>query len=181
MRLDDFTDNVLRFRFRGTIDEARALFAGREFKSDLDAIIHGKEHVVPAAHGDWSSFCKTVYANNPEVGGWENFQRAHLSVLAVLEHMQQTGFRVEVNDESDFWTTRDLGVLAKAVGQWDAMLAGLAGVLKDVPQGDGQSLVSPLLGRADFEQLENGAYKIDCLAGHLARLRAALLPPAMSA
>jgi len=176
LRLDDFTDNVLRFRFRGTVDEARALFAGREFKTDLDAIIHGNEHVIPAAHGDWSSFCKTVYANNPEVGGWANFQRAHLSVLAVLEHMQQIGFKVEVDDESDFWKDRDLAALAKTMGASDAMNAGMAGVLKDTAEANGQAVESPVLGRFNCEHIETRVVKIDCLAGHLAKLRTALLP-----
>ena len=82
LRLDDYACYRLRFRFRGTIDEARVLFASREFKADLEDMIHGKEHVIPAVHGGWSSFCKTQYANDPRRGGWENFQRAHLSVLA---------------------------------------------------------------------------------------------------
>ena len=89
LRLDDYACSRLRFRFRGTIDEARALFASRKFQADMEDMIHGKEHVIPAGHGSWSSFCKTQYANDPRCGGWENFQRAHLSVLAVLEHMQQ--------------------------------------------------------------------------------------------
>ena len=105
LQLDDYAQHEIRFRFRGTIDEARVLFASRQFKADLEDIIHGKEHVIPAAHGVWSSFCKTQYANDPRVGGWANFQRAHLSVLAVLEHMQQIGFKVQVSDESDFWKT----------------------------------------------------------------------------
>ena len=116
------------------------LFAGRQFKADLEDIIHGKEHVIPAAHGVWSSFCKTQYANNPQVGGWNNFQRAHLSVVAVLEHMQQIGFKVEVNDESDFWKDRDLAALAKTIGEWDAMIAGMAGILKDAAEANGQGL-----------------------------------------
>jgi hypothetical protein len=176
VRLDDFTDSVLRFRFRGTIDEARVLFAGREFKDDLDATIHGKEHVIPAAHGDWSSFCKTVYANNPEVGGWENFQRAHLSVLAVLEHMQQIGFTVAVSDESDFWQTRDLAALAKIMGAGDAMNAEMAGIFQDAREANGQGSESPQLGRFTSAPREIAVVKIDCLAGHLAKLHAALVP-----
>jgi hypothetical protein len=178
LQLDDYSQREIRFRFRGTTDEARAVFTSPEFKAELEEVIHGKEHVIPASHGTWSSFCKTQYANDPRVGGWANFQRAHLSVLAVLEHMQQIGFTVHVNDESDFWKSRDLAALAKTIGQWDAMIAGLAGVFKDMSEANGQEFDSPVLGRADFEKLEAGAYKIDCLAGHLAKLRAALVPQA---
>ena len=66
LQLDDYARHEIRFRFRGTIDEARVLFASRQFKADLEDIIHGKEHVIPAAHGVWSSFCKTQYANDPQ-------------------------------------------------------------------------------------------------------------------
>ncbi len=177
LQLDDYAMREIRFRFRGTIDEARVLFANRRFKADLEDIIHGKEHVIPAAHGVWSSFCKTQYANDPRVGGWTNFQRAHISVLAILEHMQQIGFTVHVNDESDFWKHRDLAALAKTIGEWDAMIAGMAGVFKDMAEANGQGVDSPVLGRADFEHLEARALKIDCLAGHLEKLRKALVPP----
>ncbi len=176
LHLDDYAHHKIHFRYRGTVDEARVLFAGSQFKADLEEIIHGKEHVIPAAHGVWSSFCKTQYADNPEVGGWNNFQRAHLSVLAVLEHMQQIGFKVEVDDESDFWKDRDLAVLAKVMGESDAMAAGMAGALKDAAEASGRGIESSVLGRFDFEQPETGAVKIDCLTGHLAKLRAAALP-----
>ena len=176
LQLDDYAHREIRFRFRGTIDEARVLFASRPFKDDLEDLIHGKEHVIPARHGHWSSFCKTQYANDPRVGGWSNFQRAHLSVLAVLEHMQETGFKVEVSDESDFWKNRDLAALAKTIGEWDAMIAGMAGIFKDAAEANGQGFDAAVLGRADFEHLETQAMKIDCLAGHLERLRKALVP-----
>ena len=175
LRLDDYACYGLRFRYRGTINEARVLFASREFKTDLEDMIHGREHAIPAVHGGWSSFCKTQYANDPRLGGWENFQRAHLSVLAILEHMQQIGFRVHVNDESDFWKTRDLAALARTIGAWDAMIAGLAGVLKDSAKTTDQGFESPILGRPDFEKLECQAFKIEGIAEHLQKLRAALV------
>jgi len=176
LQLDDYAQHEIRFRFRGTIDEARVLFASRQFKADLENIIHGKEHVIPAVHGVWSSFCKTQYANDPRVGGWNNFQYAHLSVLAVLEYMQQIGFTVHVNDESDFWQNRDLAALAKTIGEWDAMIAGMAGIFKDTAEANGHGFDSSMLGRADFERLEMQALKIDRLGDHLQKLRAAMVP-----
>ena len=181
LQLDDYAHHDIRFRFRGTVDEARALFTSVEFKADVAEIVHGKEHVIPAAHGVWSSFCKTQYANDPRCGGWANFQRAHLSVLAVLEHMQQVGFQVKIDDESGFWRHRDLAALAKTIGEWDAMIAGLAGALKDAADTSGVGFDSPMLGRADFERLEMQALKIDSLAGHMEKLRTALVPQIGSA
>ena len=176
LQLDDSVEREIRFRFRGTIDEGLALFSGTAFKADLEDILHGREHVIPPAHGVWSSFCSTQYANDPRVGGWANFQRAHLSVLAVLEHLQRIGFTVHVRDESGFWESRDLAALATTVGQWDAVIAGMAGIFKDMAEADGRGFDSAVLGRPDFEHLEAQAMKIDCLEGHLAKLRAALVP-----
>jgi hypothetical protein len=81
-----------------------------------------------------------------------------------------------VSDEGDFWQTRDLAVLARNIGQYDAMIAGMAGVLKDASVAAGVPFESPILGRADFEHLEAEAFKIDRLADHLEKLRAALVP-----
>ena len=93
--------------------------------------------------------------------------------------MQQIGFTVHVSDESDFWKHRDLAALAKTIGEWDAMIAGMAGVFKDAAESNGQNFDSPMLGRGDFEHLEAQALKINCLAGHLARLREALAPQSL--
>jgi hypothetical protein len=178
LALDDYAARYFCFRFQGAIEEGRTLLTSDEFKADLNDMVHGKEYVVPAEHGLWSSFCKTQYAHSPEVGGWTNFQRAHLSVLAILEHMQQLGFKVHVHDESDFWEHRDLLALAKTIGEWDAAVAGLAGVFKDFAEASGQNFESPMLGRTDFEHLEARAMKIDHMAEHLMKLRAVLLPQA---
>ena len=60
-------------------------------------------------------------------GGTSNFLRAHLAVCAILEKAEKLGFKVNVSDEGDFWTKRDVKALAEEVGQWDAMIAGLFG------------------------------------------------------
>jgi hypothetical protein len=56
------------------------------------------------------------------------------------------------------------------------MIAGLAGIFKDAAGINGIGFDSAMLGRADFEALETRAYTIDSLAGHLAKLRAVLVP-----
>ena len=55
------------------------------------------------------------------------------------------------------------------------MIAGLAGVLKDSAEATGQDFQSPILGRPDFEKLECQAFKIEGIAEHLQKLRAALV------
>jgi hypothetical protein len=153
VELEDRMQTYLRWRFRGTVDEAKKLFASPEFKADINRLLWGEKHVVPGEKGIWGSFCKTQYANDPRVGGMPNFLRAHLSVCAILEKAQEVGFDVHVSDEGDFWTKRDVKLLAQEVGEWDQMIAAQFGMLKDaVP--DGLAVESSMSGRPDFEKLE---------------------------
>ena len=139
----------IRWRFKGSIEEARKLFTSAEFKDDMERMLHGEEYTVPGETGTWGSFCKTQFANE---FGLPNFLRAHMTVCAILEKAQDLGFKVTVNDEREFWTKRDVKALAEVVGQWDQMIAAMFGTMKDAaPEG---VLESPMQNRADFEHLE---------------------------
>jgi hypothetical protein len=142
------------FKHKGTVEEAKKVFDSAEFRADLDRMVYGEDHITPAANGQGGSFCKTQFANDPRLGGWENFVKAHLSVLAILEKMQDLGFELRVVDEGGFWEKRDLSALAKGLGQYDAIVAAGAGMLKDIASESGQSVESPMSGRPDFEHLE---------------------------
>jgi len=153
VEMEDRMKEYIRWRFQGTVDEARTLLASPEFRADVNRLLWGEKHVVPGEKGTWGSFCKTQYANDPRVGGMPNFLRAHLAVCAILEKAQDLGFTVHVSDEGDFWKKRDVKALAEEVGHWDQMLAGLFGVLKDAAPA-GLTPDSAMSGRPDFEQLE---------------------------
>lgn len=99
----------------------------------------------------WSSFCKTQYASNPDCGGLENFLRCHLFVVKLLDHAKAIGILGSVSDEGEFFEKRDVKALAKEVGDWNTMIAGWAGRLKDV-LGDG--VESEIAKFPDFERLE---------------------------
>ncbi|MCH7687409.1 MAG: hypothetical protein IH899_12135 [Planctomycetes bacterium] len=99
----------------------------------------------------WSSFCKTQYASNQECGGMENFLRCHLSVIRLLDHANELGFLDEVSDEGGFWEKRDVEALAREVGEWNVMLAGFTGQLKE---WFGDELESEIAKFPDFEHLE---------------------------
>lgn len=99
----------------------------------------------------WGSFCKTQYASNPQCGGVRNFLRCHLAVIAMLDHARSLGVLDHVSDEGDFWEKRDVEALAREVGQWNEMLAGLAGRLKDLV---GDQLLAEIAKFPDFEHLE---------------------------
>ena len=178
VELEDRMQEYVRWRFQGTVDEAKTLLASPEFKADLDRLIHGEEHIVPGETGTWGSFCKTQYANSPKCGGLPNFLRAHLSVCSILEKAGHLGFKVNVSDEGDFWTKRDVKALAETVGEWDAMIAGMFGVLKDATTpAAGLVLDSAISGRRDFEQLELKAQTGE-IGKMLQRIRNCLPPKA---
>lgn len=99
----------------------------------------------------WASFCKTQYASNPDCGGVENFLRCHLCVVKLLDRAAVLGILKEVKDEGHYWEKRDVKALANEVGDWNCMVAGLAGRLKDL-FGDG--LESEIAKFPDFEHLE---------------------------
>jgi hypothetical protein len=99
----------------------------------------------------WGSFCKTQYASNPECGGVENFLRAHLAVISLLDHAQTLGVLQSVSDEGAYWENRNIEALAKEVGDWNAMIAGWAGRLKDA---FGEAAVSHITSFPNFEHLE---------------------------
>lgn len=89
----------------------------------------------------WSSFCKTVFASNPEFGGVENFLRCHLSLVGLLDAARELGLLEWVKDESDYWDNRDLGLLAWQVGGVEQMQPGWEERLVDRL---GRSLIRPL-------------------------------------
>ena len=115
---------------------------------------NGKNHRLAVPDGgswQWSSFCKTQFANEH---GLEHFLRCHLSVVAMLDAAKRIGFEVTVNDESDYFEKRDVHGLVKAIGSWDQMLAGFGGALKDAAGDAGMTIESPIFARKDFETLE---------------------------
>jgi hypothetical protein len=127
----------------------------------------------------WRSFCKTQYASDPTCGGIPNFLRCHISVVTLLDRMAKLpGLKVIVDDEgkygpstySDDWKEAyDAGrkptyrrhkgkynpaSLAQEVGEWNEMIAGMAGPLSDALAAKGIQLEAPIKDFADFERLE---------------------------
>lgn len=99
----------------------------------------------------WSSFCKTQYASDPNCGGLEHFLNCHLAVVKLLDHAASLGLVKEVNDEGGYWTNRDVEKLASEVGDWNTMIAGWAGRLKDAFGGQ---VVSEIEKFPNYEHLE---------------------------
>ena len=119
----------------------------------VDPLHRGQRRTIRTRLGGWrwSSFCKTQYASNPDCGGVANFLRCHLSVIRMLDHAKQLGILQGVSDEGEFWEKRNVESLAREVGQWNGMIASLAGQLKDLL---GPNLAAPITEYPDFEHLE---------------------------
>ena len=118
--------------------------------------IDGKRVRTNLGNWSWSSFCKTQYASNPQVGGVENFLRSHLAVVKLLDAAADIGILKEVSDEGDYWQKRDIKALAAEVGDWNTMIAGWAGRLKD---SFGEGVASEIAKYPNFEHLEAKAEK----------------------
>jgi len=99
----------------------------------------------------WQSFCKTQYANDPAAGGLANFLRCHLTVCAMLDAAKELGLQVEVSDEGGYWQKRDVKALGAEVGEWDKLIAGFGGALRDT---FGPGIETAMDGRPDAEALE---------------------------
>lgn len=127
---------------------------------------------------NWQGSCKTQYASNPEYGGIRNFLRCHVSVVTLLERIEERiGLCLNVQDEgkwgrscySDDWrearaagrrptyvwheARHDLVALAKEVGEWNETVAAVVGELNDV-LGEAVRGVSPIRDFPDYEHLE---------------------------
>jgi hypothetical protein len=100
----------------------------------------------------WQSFCKTQYASNPDIGGMEQFLRCHLAVIRLLDHARELGILGSVYDEGGYWQNRDIKTLVEEVGQWNSMMAGFVGGMKDFLGGE--EVQSEITKFPNFEHLE---------------------------
>lgn len=99
----------------------------------------------------WSSFCKTQYAH---LHGPEHFLRCHRAVIDLVLIWQRLGCPVRINDEGDYWPTRDEARVLKEVGFLECAIAGLAGAAKDAADARGGEIQAPIFAHPRFEHIE---------------------------
>lgn len=126
----------------------------------------------------FSAFCKTQYASDPECGGIPNFVRCHLNVIRMLEHARELGIDVHIDDEGHFAesnysddykeayasgrqptyvdhpATHSIKTLVENVGEYNVMIAGMCGMLKGAAGAHGMDMVSPITDFQNYEHLE---------------------------
>ena len=100
----------------------------------------------------WSQCCKTQFASNPKVGGINNFLLCHLSVIALLDAAAATpGLAVEVDDEGEFWTKRNVPALVQEV---TGMNEAMAAMFSNLQSSVGPGLESSMQRFPNLDQLE---------------------------
>jgi len=99
-------------------------------------------------------FCKTQYAGEH---GWEHFLKCHRQIISLLDFWRQLGVTVDVTDEGEYWQTRSEEKLRNKLQQYDGLVAAVGGMLKDMPNDSGGSLLveSPIFDYMNFERLEH--------------------------
>ncbi len=102
----------------------------------------------------WTGFCKTQYASNPEYGGLENFLKCHLIIVKMLDAANELGIVSDVNDEGGYWDKRDVEELTSTIRQYNIMMAGFTGKLKDNLAADVNSIEASIFDYPNFEYLE---------------------------
>lgn len=103
----------------------------------------------------WSQCCKTQYAGLAQHGGFDNFLRAHESLVKLLDRVRDVGIELQVSDDSGYWADRDPERLRRELDSWNGLIAAFAGQLKDrLGRGGDQGIEAPILDAPDFEHLE---------------------------
>jgi hypothetical protein len=102
----------------------------------------------------WFSYCKTQYASNPEYGGLENFIACHLKMIHLLDAAKALGIQCQVEDNGQYWQTRDLEQLVENITEGNLLTAAVMGTLKDIASAQGAKLVAPITKYPNFEYLE---------------------------
>src|SRR5205085_6000041 len=96
--------------------------------------------------------CKTQYAAVPQRGGDQNFLRAHVSLVELLDAAKALGIEVQVHDESQYWEHRDKQRLLAELHRWNCLMAAVTGRLKDELGDD--AIQAAMTEFSNFEHLE---------------------------
>jgi hypothetical protein len=118
-----------------------------------ETLRHGSRSVPTKLGKGWrlAGFSKTQYAS---LHGWDHFLRCHRAVVDLLAEWRTLGVRVKISDEGEYWPRRSVANLRRNVEQMNALVAATAGALKDVDDGEGAGVQSPIFAHRDFERLE---------------------------
>jgi len=147
--------HIIAFSIQPSDGCEQANFGYCRYPSTVD--IRGRRIRTGQKGWSWSSFCKTQYSSNPTLGGMENFLKAHLGIVRLLDYAKELKILGEVKDEGGYWEGRSVTALVQEVGEWNKMIAAGYGVMRDAVEatgGDIRQLHSEIAKFSDFEHLE---------------------------
>jgi len=106
-RRDIFSNRAFAFLVVAGRGCERATFGLLRFPRTIELARGGR---VPTRLSGWSWYacCKTEYASHQRYGGFENFRRCHVSLVALLDRAAELGLESKVIDEAGYATHRDL-------------------------------------------------------------------------
>jgi hypothetical protein len=111
------------------------------YKKRPVCIVSAKNSVVKGAACQVGRWYDTISLSN--VGP--------MTVVGLLDHARSLGILEDVSDEGGFRDQRDVQALAREVGNWNNMIAGFAGQMKD---WFGDQFVAEIPNFPDLEHLE---------------------------
>jgi len=152
-------------------------FNSPEFLADLKSLAAGRLDIIAGDRWLGRGFCKTQYACNPKLGGVDNFLKAHLGLVRILDHASELGLEVDVYDEGGYWETRNEQELVSEVEASASGIAAMVGALKDMVGSEtADRISSPILDNPDFEHLEAAGVKSAEMGNLLDAARAVTSP-----
>lgn len=129
--------------------------------NDLKAKIlrSGNGYILPVDVGsgcEWFDIQMGRIGNSQKWRGWgftktqyaEDFVHCHLAVIKMLDLCKEAGILNKVNDEGNYWNTRDLKVLGNEINQYTFLIKSFFGALKDVVE-------EPLTVKSKIDKCEN--------------------------
>jgi hypothetical protein len=108
------------------------------------ARIMSGERSIAFGWGDGWHFhagCKTQYADM-------------VSRASILDSFQSAGCKVHVRDGGDFWKSRRVERLTSRLQDMHAVVAAIAGAIKDADENPGGQFIAPIARHPNFEHLE---------------------------
>lgn len=150
--------HVLMFNISPAEGSETAAFGLAAHPPAVEYDYHGQPQLIEtglAGVYSWTQVCKTQYAGLQQHGGVENFLKAHLSLVKLLDFIATLPVKLQVSDDSGYWTHRDEAQLRQQLASWNGLVAAFAGQMKDQLGTSAESGVqAPILTAPDFEHLE---------------------------
>lgn len=150
--------HVIAFSITPAAGSETAVFGLAAHPAVVEFPYRGETHLIETGFAGqylWTQACKTQYAGLQQNGGVENFLKAHLSLVKLLDRIAKLPLTLQVSDDSGYWEHRDETQLRKQLASWNGLVAALAGQLKDKLGTDEETgIQAPILTAPDFEHLE---------------------------